>query len=655
MAEFKIKVKNESNIKDKPRVYFTCHPRDFDAHFERICADLFKTQDCAVYYTEDMSEELTEENLSLDINRMNLIVVPVTLKLLVEDNRAMRVDIPFAMKSGIPVLPLMMEGGIVEIYSRPDRFGKRQFITPGPHTGGEISYEKKLSDFLSAILAPDDLVLRIRAEFDARIFLSYRKADRVWASVLLMFVHDNPKYRDIAIWYDEFLFPGESFDDNIKRSLWNCDVFALLVTPKLLELPNYVLEEEYPTAIKLGKPIIAVEMEKTDRSELEENYNGIPECVSGIDTDALYEALDNLLDGIVSTENNTSPEHNYLIGCAYLDGIDVEINRPLGLRLITTAAEDGYPEAVVALYLIYSSVGNYEQALKWAEVAYEKCATHLGEDSEVTEKILAHLASSCSNVGNYEKSYAIFKMIYNSNKHKYGEEHRNSLIALVNLVAALIENENYENALPLAEKSYNLNCKIFGEEHTSTLHSLNNLVTVCKNVGEIERAYGFAERLYALCVKYYGENHPETLCALSGLGVVCGNIGEREKAVKCCELAYKRHIEVLGERHPDTLISWANLANSYEVNEEGERVLAMLMQMYPVFCDVFGEFHPNTLERLFDLSMCLLLLGKKKEGIKYLKLCIKHYEAAYGPSNPSTGDVVNIMRAILEAEERGTT
>ena len=147
MAEFKLRVKNQNNIKDKPRVYFTCHPDDFDKYLERVVSDLFKTQDCAIYYTENMSEPLSGENLELDLSRMNLFVVPVTLKLLVDENRAMTVDIPFAINSGIPILPLMMEDGIVEIYSRSDRFGERQFITPDSNEASEIAYGKKLSDF----------------------------------------------------------------------------------------------------------------------------------------------------------------------------------------------------------------------------------------------------------------------------------------------------------------------------------------------------------------------------------------------------------------------------------------------------------------------------------------------------------------------------
>ena len=42
------------------------------------------------------------------------------------------------------------------------------------------------------------------------------------------------------------------------------------------------------------------------------------------------------------TENDNEPEHNFLIGLAYLDGIDVEVNRERGIEMITLAALSNY-------------------------------------------------------------------------------------------------------------------------------------------------------------------------------------------------------------------------------------------------------------------------------------------------------------------------
>lgn len=59
--EFSFKSKNNTYPGDKPRVYFSCHPDDFDRCFEKICKDIFESHDCTVYYTEDMSVTIPEK------------------------------------------------------------------------------------------------------------------------------------------------------------------------------------------------------------------------------------------------------------------------------------------------------------------------------------------------------------------------------------------------------------------------------------------------------------------------------------------------------------------------------------------------------------------------------------------------------------------
>ena len=144
MAQISIKAQNEYEIDKKPRVYFTCHPEEFANYFDRICKDLWKSHDCAVYYTPDMMETFAEEDLETDLGRNNLFVVPVTSRLLTEHNRAMDKDIPYALQNHIPLLPIMMEPGLDVVYSRPDKFGELQYLSPNGVDDTQISYEDKL-------------------------------------------------------------------------------------------------------------------------------------------------------------------------------------------------------------------------------------------------------------------------------------------------------------------------------------------------------------------------------------------------------------------------------------------------------------------------------------------------------------------------------
>ncbi|MBQ6836907.1 MAG: hypothetical protein IJO47_07625, partial [Clostridia bacterium] len=202
MAEMLFKTKGNASPQGKPRVYFTCHVEDFDLYFEQVCEYIFKSHDCAVYYTADMNESISDEDKVTDLESNNLFVVPVTFKLLSAPNRAMDEDIKFALNKHIPVLPLMMESGLDAIYSRPDKFGELQYLSPFSNDATEVSFDEKLKKYLESVLVSDEMAKRVRAAFDAYIFLSYRKKDRKYANQLMRIIHSKPECRDIAIWYD---------------------------------------------------------------------------------------------------------------------------------------------------------------------------------------------------------------------------------------------------------------------------------------------------------------------------------------------------------------------------------------------------------------------------------------------------------------------
>ncbi len=93
-------------------------------------------------------------------------------------------------------------------------------------------------------------------------------------------IHKNDFCRDIAIWYDEFLIPGESFNNAIRDALTKSPLFALNVTPSLLQYndegkPNYVMETEFPMAVRSGKIILPFEMVKTDREKMAISFKGL--------------------------------------------------------------------------------------------------------------------------------------------------------------------------------------------------------------------------------------------------------------------------------------------------------------------------------------------------------------------------------------------
>lgn len=348
----KYKTRNESiSPQGIPKIYYTAHPADHAHYFERFVDVLLEKENCAVFYDDDPEFPEDEENFLSNLMRMQLIVMPVTSNLLDKPCRAISEVFTYAMKEHIPVLPILEEHGIEQKFN--EICGDLQVLDPNQKDLTAISFDEKLTKYLKSVLIGDELAEKIRAAFDAYVFLSYRKKDRKYAQELMRLIHRNDFCRDIAIWYDEFLIPGENFNDSIKDALEKSELFALVVTPNLVNEKNYVMTTEYPMAHDANKKILPAELQKTDAEKLKQCFSEIPDCTDPNDEIALAEALLSSLEHIAKSGNDNDSQHNFFIGLAYLNGIDVEVDHERALKIITSAAEGGLPEAADKLSEMY--------------------------------------------------------------------------------------------------------------------------------------------------------------------------------------------------------------------------------------------------------------------------------------------------------------
>lgn len=656
MATILCKTRGNVNPKGKPRVFFTCHPADFEKYFERICEDIFKTHDCAIYYTEDLSAPIAAEDLTTDLGSNNLFVIPVTFQLLTQPNRAMDTDFAYAKSEHIPVLPIMMELGIDALYMQPNKFGSLQYLNPYSTDATEIAYKEKLGKYLASVLISDETASRVRAAFDAYIFLSYRKKDRRYANELMRLIHKNPQFRDIAIWFDEFLTPGESFRDSIDKILHDSKLFTLLVTPNLLEDANFVMAEEYPAAKASGIHILPAEMVPTDKAALSEKFRNIPDCVDVSDEGIFHQHFLDALEKAAITTNDTDPEHNFLIGLAYLMGIDVEVDRQRGLELVTSAAEIGLPEAMEKLYNMYL-IGlwvplNYKKAAFWLEALVDYHKKAFGEEHRSTLHWMDMLSFLYIQLGNFQKASQLAGHVYPLQCKLFGEEDPDCISSLNHLAISYDERGLYWKALELKEKVYRLQCKLFGEEDPTAITLLSNLSLTFNHLGQPKKALPLAEKAYELHCKVLGEEHPDTLRSLSNLATTYKDLNDRQKCVELNEQAYTLRCKSLGETHPYTLISMNNLAAAYSDLGDYKKSLELKPRVYELFYNIYGEEHPNTLRALSNLAVDYYRAGDYQKALPVQKSLCAYRLKLLGEAHPDTHtDIIYLVDMYVQLED----
>ena len=139
------KTRGMSDPKGKPRVYFCCHPEDFEVYFEPISEEILNTQNCAIWY--NTGGTLFYEELQMELRQIQLFVMPITTKLLTTSNQALDEEFSFAIENHIPVLPILVESELDELFNQ--KCGNLQFLDRTIHASMLISYEEKLNKYLS--------------------------------------------------------------------------------------------------------------------------------------------------------------------------------------------------------------------------------------------------------------------------------------------------------------------------------------------------------------------------------------------------------------------------------------------------------------------------------------------------------------------------
>ena len=610
----KVITRNNSDSYGKPRVYFCCHPDDFSKHFDKIIHDILLTHDCAIYYTEDMSESFGEENLDNLFENMRLFVVPVTMKLLCLPNRAMDVDIEYAKRNKIPILPFMMEPvrELYSFYSNENKFGFLQFIDPDSSDSTEIKYRDKLEKYLDSVILKNELIEKIKGAFYAQIFLSYRKKDRKYANELMKLIHDIPGGENISIWYDEFLVFGEDWREGIWNAMQNSSLFAMLVTPSLLEPGNFVMDKEYPYAKDNNMDILPIRMDFASESEIEALTSKLePSRIIVPDDNEFKERFLDVCTKEVTRISDEDHMHNFLIGLAYLDGIGVEKDNKRAMQLITAAAEAGLTEAIEMLVKLYSGLNHGDIGVACNLVKWQ-------------EKLLE----------NY--------------KGKYDCRDKRVLDAMLELVSSYATVHD-SKAMPLLMERHGIICEGLDENHPDRLASMADVVIHSLIIGEYGVEREFSSALFTHITSDDCKVNQHLFDRLRGVVTIYVDIEDYFGALKWEKAIYELKLRTLDEYSEETLLSLSNIAKIKARCESFENYISAWEEAHQVYCKVYSPESEKT--ALLTVDLALEYINRKRE-IDAKELLEHSYEILcrlYSPTHPTA---IRVLYSIGNVNSR---
>ena len=396
----------------KINVFFCSDLRDCSCYFEQVKNEIWRMFPEVAIWNYDEREEITSLQLLLqDVCKMSLIIVPITKNFIEGNSIAKTLILPYVIEHHVSVLPLMLEKSVENEFN--NICNNLQYLSKL-----EIPdrYNVELRKYLESTFNDEESELekQIDMEFSLRLFISYRKIDKIYVEQIQEKIYNDNKLRDIAVLYDDYLVPGECFDIGLENMIKQCDVFILLVTPNIWKENNYVLTKEYPLALKKHKKIIPIQMLATDTEKMKKYFKRV---VKDIISFSEISSFSNVLQKqkIYIPELNNNSKHLYLIGNAYLKGYKVPKKFDRAIGLIERAANKGYEAAYQKMILIYQN--NYFMAKDRKKVIYweEKYENWLiNNDLMYPNKIVEHeknIGDCYYELGQYKSALKTYEVM----------------------------------------------------------------------------------------------------------------------------------------------------------------------------------------------------------------------------------------------------
>ena len=264
----------------KQKIFISAHPADRYEWLDLVVDAIESTEVYTAVYNPTPSD-----SDSGDLCGAEAVVILASVKYFTWVGSGYKSEFFAAVREGVRVIPILIEGGQNTIDLVNMRIGKIQYIDATENR------DFAMSTLVAHLMARESAVDRSLPS----VFISYRKKDKRYLYEIIKNIEGYADFDKINLWYDEVILPGENYSKSILHELDECDLFILVVTPNILEPSNYVRKVEYKRAVSLGKRIIAIEAEKTDKAALKEAFSELTTPIGMKQSGAIFSVLSELL------------------------------------------------------------------------------------------------------------------------------------------------------------------------------------------------------------------------------------------------------------------------------------------------------------------------------------------------------------------------
>ena len=250
--------------------------------------------------------------------------------------------------------------------------------------------------------------------------------------------------------------------------------------------------------------------------------------------------------------------------------------------------------------------GNINQALSYAEQAFQQARKTFGKKDSIYAAYLGTYAYFLSQNGLYDEAEPLLREELGILANNVGHKHPDYAMSLNNLAALYIRTEKLEAAEPLLLESLKIWYELVGKEHPYYTIALNNLAAVYDDLKRYEESEKLYYEVLELRRRSVGTKDPLYAAALNNLAFNYSLQNNYREAVSLHQEVLSLLKSAKQEKHAEFAAAMLNLAFCYQKTGQNGEAEKLYLDALALKERVLGKSHPSylsTLNLLTDLYL----------------------------------------------------
>ncbi len=281
----------------------------------------------------------------------------------------------------------------------------------------------------------------------------------------------------------------------------------------------------------------------------------------------------------------------------------------------------------------YNSVGEYKEALRYAERALEIQEKVLSADHPELATSYNNIGSTYSGLGDYAESLKCAKKALEIQEKNLPSNHPDLAISYNNIGMTYFQLGNYEEALRYEKKALKIRKKQSMPWNIVSFY--NNIGMVYSQLGNHEESLRYKKNALEICKKNLSANHPDLATSYSLIGATYYDIGNYEESLKYREKALEIREKILPANHPDLAIIYNEIGAIYFSMGDYAESLKYVEKALEIRESILPANHPDLAISYNNIGSIQLTLGHYESVLKYEKKALEIQEKVLPANHPN--------------------